>query len=180
MDDAARYLDMLANEIHSVVVATTDIEGHPVTRVIDIMLSDAQTIYFLTAKGKAFAGQLMDTGFIALTGMTGGASLDRAHASLAIKAISLRGTVECIGQEKLDEIFEKNPYMAQIYPTDTSRQALVVFCMEEGEGELFDLSTKPITRKSFRVGAGEAEAPHYPYLIGPACIGCGACLAVCP
>lgn len=69
MDDMAAYLKMLEAHIHSVVAATADCEGHPVTRVIDIMLSDGWTIYFLAAKGKAFGDQLMNTGFIALTGM---------------------------------------------------------------------------------------------------------------
>lgn len=69
MDDMAAYLKMLGVHINSVVAATADREGHPVTRVIDIMLSDGWTIYFLAAKGKAFADQLMNTGFIALTGM---------------------------------------------------------------------------------------------------------------
>lgn len=54
MDTAKKYLDMLVNDIHSVVIATTDDENRPVTRVIDIMLEDGRTFYFLTAKGKAF------------------------------------------------------------------------------------------------------------------------------
>lgn len=65
----AACLKMLEVHINSVVAATADREGHPVARVIDIMLSDGWIIYFLAAKGKAFAGQLMNTGFIALTGM---------------------------------------------------------------------------------------------------------------
>ena len=40
--------------IHSTVVATVDAEGHPVTRVIDMMLHDDNSLYFLTAKGKVF------------------------------------------------------------------------------------------------------------------------------
>lgn len=40
--------------IHSTVVATVDAEGHPVTRVIDMMLHDDNRLYFLTAKGKVF------------------------------------------------------------------------------------------------------------------------------
>jgi uncharacterized pyridoxamine 5'-phosphate oxidase family protein/Pyruvate/2-oxoacid:ferredoxin oxidoreductase delta subunit len=179
-----RYLSMLENEIHSVVCSTTDEENKPVTRVIDVMLSDEKTFYFLTAKGKNFYRQLMKHKFIALTGMTGGEGMDRAHASMHTKAISIRGSVECIGKEKLEEIFAKNPYMAEIYPTEKSREALVVFRMAAGEGEFFDLSTKPITRESFIVGdSGPASEKHQirePYFISEACIGCGKCLAVCP
>ena len=61
-------LDLLTKKIHSVVIATTN-EGKPVTRVIDVMMHDEQTFYFLTAKGKAFYEELMDQKYIALTGM---------------------------------------------------------------------------------------------------------------
>lgn len=183
MSTVHRYLSMLENEMHSVVCSTTDEENRPVTRVIDIMLSDDRTFYFLTAKGKDFYRQLMDRKYIALTGMTGGEGLDRAHASMHTKAVSIRGTIECIGTEKLKEIFTKNPYMAEIYPTEKSREALIVFKMTAGMGEFFDLSTKPITRESFAVGDSDHTVEHQhhePYFISMACTGCGKCLTVCP
>ncbi|MCH3950930.1 MAG: 4Fe-4S binding protein [Acidaminococcus sp.] len=184
MQSAGRYLSILANDIHSVVCATVDEKGLPVTRAMDVMLADDHTFYFLTAKGKAFYDQLMRSKFIALTGMKGGEGLDRAHATMHTKAISVRGFIECIGSEKLDEIFDANPYMAEIYPQEEARKALVVFRMVKGEGEYFDLSTKPITRESFGIGdLAESDAESHvkePYFITDACIGCGKCLAVCP
>ena len=54
------YLRVIHEEIHSTVVATVDAEGHPVTRVIDMMLHDDNRLYFLTAKGKVFYEQLME------------------------------------------------------------------------------------------------------------------------
>lgn len=185
MADTEQYLRILADDIHTVVCATIDAQGHPVTRAIDVMLADGMTFYFLTAKGKDFYQQLVDGGYIAMTGMTGGEGYDRAEASLHTKAISVRGAIRCIGTEKLDEIFAANPYMAQIYPTEASREALVVFCMERGQGEFFDLSTKPITRASFAIGADHSAVTvnfgnTEPYLITDTCIGCGVCLGVCP
>ena len=56
--DTKDYLRILRNEIHSTVMATVDEEGHPVTRVIDIMLADDETFYFITAKGKSFTHSL--------------------------------------------------------------------------------------------------------------------------
>lgn len=183
MDTENRYLKMLENEMHSAVCATTDEENKPVTRVIDIMLSDEKTFYFLTAKGKDFYKQLMQRKYIALTGMTGGEGLDRTEASLHIRAVSIRGSVACIGTEKLAEIFAANPYMAEIYPSGKSREALAVFKMTEGRGEFFDLSTKPITRESFAIGDAEQHAEdgtRAPYRITETCTGCGTCLTVCP
>ena len=47
------YLRVIHEEIHSTVVATVDAEGHPVTRVIDMMLHDEQPV-FPDCKGKSF------------------------------------------------------------------------------------------------------------------------------
>ncbi len=173
------YLKVIHEEIHSTVVATVDDEGHPVTRVIDMMLHDANNLYFLTAKGKAFYDQLMQQKFIAVSGMTGG------EGSMSKKAVSVRGKVRNIGKQKLDEIFEKNPYMAEIYPEKESRMALEVFQIYEGEGEYFDLSTKPITRGSFFLGEndtlqGKDKLVKGTYYITDQCRGCKLCYAKCP
>ena len=61
------YLKILVEEIHSAMVATIADDGHPQTRVIDMMLYDEDGVYFLTAKGKAFYAQLTDQGLIALS-----------------------------------------------------------------------------------------------------------------
>lgn len=177
------YLQVLRNEIHSTVMATVDDEGHPVTRVIDVMLVDDHTFYFLTAKGKEFYHQLTKQKYIALSGMTGGEGMDVKEASLHKKAISICGKIESIGSEKLDEIFTANPYMAAIYPDPKTREALEVFKMTDGVGEFFDLSTKPITRGEFSVGSKAGNAAPVPaggYFITDKCIGCGTCYDVCP
>ena len=44
------YLRYIVDEIHSVVFATVDVEGRPVTCAIDIMDSDETGLYFLTAR----------------------------------------------------------------------------------------------------------------------------------
>lgn len=168
------YLKILRDDIHSVVFATTDSKHLPVTRVIDIMLTDDDSLYFITAKGKAFYNQLMDNKFVALSGMTGG------KGSMSKKAVSIRGRVECIGKNKLDEVFKENPYMAEIYPQKESRTALEVFRLYEGEGEFFDLSAKPIVRESFYLGKYKSEDKQGLYYITDKCIGCKMCVSKCP
>ena len=49
--EAKEYLHIIANEIHRTIVATVDDEGLPVTAAIDMMDSDENSLYFLTAKG---------------------------------------------------------------------------------------------------------------------------------
>lgn len=166
------YLKVLSEEIHSVVVATIDDNGLPATRVIDVMLYDEEGLYFLTAKGKSFYAQLMKQAYVSLSGMTKG------QGTMSKKAVSLTGSIRNIGTEKLDEIFAKNPYMVEIYPTLESRTALEVFCLYKGQGEYFDLSTKPITRGSFAIGGKELAS--YGYFITDTCTACGLCLTKCP
>ena len=160
------YLKRLVEDIHSATVATIGADGHPQTRVMDMMLWDEQGVYFLTAKGKAFYRQLMEQRYIALS-----ATKDKI-------SISLRGKIKNIGNEKLDEIFEKNSYMKAIYPGET-RSALEVFCLYEAEGEYFDISDPShVTRDSFTVGAVAAVPSGY--YVGDGCIGCKMCYSVCP
>lgn len=171
------YLRKLKKEIHSTVFATVDAYGLPTTRVIDIMLTDENSLYFITAKGKEFYQQLMDKQYVAISGMTGG------EGSLNKKAISIRGKVENMGNRLIDKVFEQNPYMADIYPSKESRIALEVFRLFEGQGDYFDLSTKPITRYNFVIGEKKSETlgnTIFGYYINEKCVGCRKCHYVCP
>lgn len=165
-------LNVLQADIHSTVFATVDEQGLPQTCVIDLMLADEEGLYFLTAKGKAFYERLTARPFVALSGMKG-------RDTLSTTAISLRGAVRSIGRERLSEIFEKNPYMAKIYPTEKSREALEVFQIYKGEGEYFDLSQQPPFRQSLSFG-GEAVRKTGYRINAERCIGCQGCRSVCP
>ena len=167
----AEYLSFVVNEIHTTVVATVDDEGLPVTAAIDMMDCDENSLYFLTAKGKGFYDRLIKRGFLALTAMKG-------KDTMSSVAVSIRGRVRELGYDKIPELFAKNPYMHDIYPTEDSMKALTVFQVYEGTGEWFDLSKKPIERASFTFGGAKKEPEGY--FITDACIGCGSCAAVCP
>ncbi|MCD8090365.1 MAG: 4Fe-4S binding protein [Clostridiales bacterium] len=160
------YLQMLVEEIHSAAVATIGKDGHPQIRTIDVMLWDEKGIYFLTAKGKAFYSQLKEQGYIALSAVK-----DK-------KSVSLRGKIQNIGSEKLDEIFEKNTYMQKIYPGDT-RSALEIFRLYEAEGEYFDISNPSRVVRDV-ITIGRPKTPESGYFVGNNCIGCKLCYSVCP
>ena len=169
--EAKDYLEYLVREIHTTVVATVDDEGLPVTAAIDMMDSDENGLYFLTAKGKGFYDRLVKRSYLALTGMKG-------EDTMSCVALSIRGKVRELGAEPLPLLLEKNPYMYEIYPTKESRSALTVFQLYEGSGEWFDLSKKPIERAS--ITFGKAEEKPEGYFITDACIGCRSCVSVCP
>ena len=172
MPDAERCFRYIVKEIHTTIVATTDDDGLPVTAAIDMMDSDENSLYFLTAKGKSFYDRLIKRGFLALTAVKGE---DTMHSV----AVSVRGKVREIGPERIPDLFRKNPYMNEIYPKPESRQALTVFRIYEGTGEWFDLSKKPIERASFSFGGAEERKEGF-YVTQDACIGCGRCISVCP
>lgn len=169
--DTKEYLEYIVKVIHTTVVATVDDEGLPVTAAIDMMDTDEGGLYFLTAKGKGFYDRLVKRQYLALTAMKG-------EDTMSSVAVSVRGKVCELGNERIPGLFEKNPYMKEIYPTEESMQALTVFQIYEGTGEWFNLSKKPIERASFTFGGAEKKAEGY--FITDACIGCGSCAAVCP
>jgi uncharacterized pyridoxamine 5'-phosphate oxidase family protein len=169
--ETREYLSYVANEIHRSIVATVDDEGLPVTAAIDIMDADENSLYFLTAKGKGFYDRLKKRKFLSLTAIKG-------EDTMSSVSISIRGKVRELGYGKIPELFEKNSYMHQIYPTENSMKALTVFQIYEGTGEWFNLSKKPIERDSFSFGGVKKKAEGY--FISDACIGCGSCVNVCP
>ena len=168
---AKDLFSFIVDKIHTVIVATVDSDGLPVTCAIDMMYTDKNSLYFLTAKGKKFYDRLIRKGYLAFTAMTGKDTMSSA-------AVSVRGKVRETGSEMLPILFEKNSYMNDIYPTEESKTALTVFQIYEGSGEWFDLSKKPIERSVFTFGG--AEEKQSGYSINESCIGCGSCLVVCP
>ena len=155
------YLELLVDEIHSTTVATIGSDGHPQTRIIDMMYYDEEGVYFLTATGKTFYDQLMEQQYVAIS-----ATKDKI-------AVSLRGKIKNIGKKNLDIMFEKNPYMKTIYPGDT-KDAIEVFRLYEAQGEYFDISNPSnIVRDTITIG--KTEAVQIGYFIGKECIGCKLC-----
>lgn len=169
--EKTEIFDFLQKQIHTVIVATNNEQGLPVTCAIDIMDYDENGLYFLTVKGKNFYKRLKANGYLSLTGIRGENTMSRI-------AVSVCGKAKEIGPERLQRLLDKNPYMYEIYPTEHSRSALTVFYLYEGNGEWFDLSEKPIER--FPFSFGESRAKTVGYFVTDDCIGCGKCFPVCP
>jgi uncharacterized pyridoxamine 5'-phosphate oxidase family protein/NAD-dependent dihydropyrimidine dehydrogenase PreA subunit len=161
----------LVHTIHTVILATVDENGRPATCAIDMMDTDGQRLYFLTATGKGICRRLRENGHVALTGIHGESTMDSI-------SISLQGRATELGDERRDMLFEKNPYLYELYPTEQSRRSLSVFAIVEGRGERFDLSVRPVERFAFSFGDMETTVDGF--CIDDNCIGCGDCLSVCP
>lgn len=168
---AQDYFSFITNQVHSVVFATVDEEGRPVSCAIDIMDCDDSGLYFLTAKGKRFYQRLKANENVAFTAMKG-------DDTLSCVAVSVQGKAKEIGPDKLPELFRKNPYMEKLYPDVRSRSALTVFKIYAGTGEWLDLSRVPIERAGFSFG--DAQTKENGYFVTDACIGCKLCYSRCP
>lgn len=165
------YFAVIVNQIHSSVFATVDSQGRPVTCAIDIIDSDENGLYFLTAKGKNFYDRLKANENVAFTAMKG-------EDTLSCVAVSVQGKAKEIGPDRLPDLFRKNPYMEKIYPDAHSRSVLTVFKIYEGTGEWFNLSKLPIERASFSFGG--AQTKENGYFVTDRCIGCKLCYSKCP
>ena len=170
-DDAGRYLGFLVDNIHTTVLATIGSDGYPHTCTVDMMHSDPEGVYFLTARGKDLYRRLRDNPRVSLTEV-------RGEDTMSSVAVSLVGDAEEVGPLYLNILLESNPYMYEIYPTAESRSALTVFRIRSGSGEWFDLSKRPVDRTSFSFG--DFRKREDGYVITDACTGCGRCLGVCP
>lgn len=101
--EAGDYLAFVVEQIHSVVAAMVDDDGLPVTCVIDMMDSDGDGLYFLTARGKNFYDRLVRRGYMALSGKKGadtmsctavsvrGASMPRTHLACGVLPARAKG-----------------------------------------------------------------------------------------
>lgn len=154
--------------IKDVAMATVDNYGNPQVRIIDVMAVEDNCLYFLIARGKHFYQELVTNNKVAITAVN--------ENYLAIR---LNGVVEKVIDQEfwLTKIFNDNRSMSDVYPGN-SRNILEVFCIHQGELEVFDLSKTPIERYSYDL-QGE-EIFNHGYQIDETCICCNRCKQGCP
>ncbi len=163
-EKARKYVDLF-RKVKIASAGTVDEQGRPQSRIINVMIAADEGMYIVTAKGKPFYKQLMETGEIALSAMCPDC-----------QSLKFTGKIKQVEREWVDRVFEQNPGMKEVYPGET-RKALEAFLIYEGSGEWFDLLHYPISRETFAYGREEEKAG---FVIEEGCIGCGACQKVCP
>ncbi len=164
----ARSCLKLLREIKDVAFATVDENGNPQVRIIDVIIVEDETLYFVTARGKSFHKELVQSGKVAITGLT-----------KDFESIRLMGNVYLVEDQKkwLDRVFEENPVMNGVYPGE-SRYILDVFAIDEGEMEYFNLNQSPIYRESFSLK--NSKVTEKGFFITDECVGCDKCRENCP
>ena len=150
--------------------ATVDSQGAPQIRNISAIHYEPDKIYFFTARGKSFCKELLQDGRVQILGYTKYKEMLR----LSGRAYAVPENE----QEKwINKIFEEQPYLANVYPKDT-RSIGIVFCIDKGQMEYFNLGVRPIFRDTYSLGNESIKKKGY--YITDNCIGCGVCKLNCP
>lgn len=150
--------------------ATVDGEGAPQIRNISAIHYEPQALYFFTARGKEFCRELLEDGRVQILCYTKYKEMIR----LSGKAYAVADEEQIKWRER---IFEEQPYLSNVYPGDT-RDIGIIFCIDQGEVEYFNLGVKPIFRETYLLGNGIIKEKGY--FITDSCIGCGRCAKNCP
>lgn len=150
--------------------ATVDKYGKPQIRNISAIHYEQQSMYFFTARGKAFCEELLSDGNVQILGYTKYKEMIR----LSAKAEKVPDHEQ---KKWMDIIFEEQPYLSNVYPGNT-REIGIVFRIENAEIEYFNLGVNPIFRESYIIG--NADITEKGYYISQDCIGCGICAKNCP
>lgn len=148
--------------------ATTDKNGAPQIRCISAIHYEPNSLYFFTARGKAFCDELLTDGRVQILAYTRFKEMIR----LSGKAMPAENQ-----EEKINTIFAEQPYLANVYP-DNTRNIGIIFELRDFTIEYFNLGMKPIFREVYTVGQAKIEQKGYH--ITNSCVGCGTCLKYCP
>ena len=150
--------------------ATVDEDGAPQVRNISAIHYEGTDIYFLTARGKPFARQLLRDGRVQISGYT------RFKETIRVSG-KAEPVPEAEQRKWRDVLYAEQPYLENVYPGET-KNIDTMFVIRDYTIEYFCLSTRPITREYFTVG--NAVLKPKGYRITETCIGCGTCQSVCP
>lgn len=148
--------------------ATVNQSGAPQIRCISAIHYEPDSLYFLTARGKAFCDELLTDGRVQILSYTRFKEMIR----LSGKAVLAEKQ-----EEKINTIFAEQPYLANVYPGDT-RKIGIIFELKNFSIEYFNLGVNPIFRETYTVGLCPVDEKGY--RITDSCIGCGTCLDRCP
>ena len=148
--------------------ATVDSSGAPQIRCVSAIHYEKDSLYFFTARGKAFCDELLSDGRVQILAYTRFKEMIR---------LSGRAVPAQAQEEKINTIFSEQPYLANVYPGET-RSIGIIFELKNFTIEYFNLGVNPIFRETYLMGNGTIEKKGY--VITDQCVGCGTCLAHCP
>lgn len=138
------FLDFVVNEIHNAVVSTARKDDLPASQVCDMLLNKNEKLYMVTSYKNPFFDDLVANGHVNVDGYKGNGTMDSC-------GFSIHGTIKNVDHKYLDELFEKNQYLYEIYADDIkgAKKELRVLEITPIKAGYLDHRTKPIFNRHF-------------------------------
>lgn len=137
------FLDFAVNQIHNVDIVKTH-QGEPSAQVCDLLLNKNGKLYIAISSQNPFFQDLINQPKVIINGYKGNGTMDSC-------GFSIRGTIKNINHQYIDEIFEKNTYLNEIYADDieAAKEDLRVLEITPQSADYLDHRTTPIFMRKF-------------------------------
>lgn len=138
------FLDFVVDEIHNVVVSVVTKNGLPAAQVCDMLMNKDGKLYMTTSVKNPFFASLMSQEKVLVNGYKGDGTMDSC-------GFSIQGTIKNLEHEYLEEVFEKNPYLYEIYEDnlEEAKQDLRILEITPIRAGFLDHRFKPAYMRSF-------------------------------
>ncbi|MFI3229785.1 MAG: 4Fe-4S binding protein [Bacillota bacterium] len=174
------------DSIGCLTFATVDENHCPQTRIAHLRGYDDKGIYFMTMYTKQFYRQLKENGYVSICGMS--ASANVVHDENGKPTFNDGYTIRLTGKVRevpMQEIIDKNNPIFNFCIADQQKyNAMVVFCIESGAGEIYDYDFTARIRenkldRTYFAYNGASPAPRGLKINQDKCIKCGICQQNC-
>ncbi len=166
--------------------STINAQNEPESRIAHLRAYDDDGIYFMTMFTKAFYRHLKSNGKIALCGLNASTQVSHDVNGMPVfeggYAIRMTGNVREVSMEEIKA--KQNPIFEMCIKDYEQYPAMVVFCITDARGDIFDYDFEKQTRdhKLERIyfSYNGMSEKHKGLVIDPTkCVGCGACKKKC-
>lgn len=157
----------IVNELRFATFSTIDLKGNPHSRIIEVVHSNEDGLYFITLTAKPFYRQLSLKNKVSITGIT-----------KDFLQIRINGQVEEVDSTSLDGIFHKNHKLRSRLPEE-KKNLYRVFRIFRGRGEVYTLGINPKVKR-IRFAFGGEKVNKSGCIITEKCLQCDRCKQVCP
>ena len=165
---------------------TVDEAGVPESRIAHLRAYDDEGIYFMTMFTKDFYMSMKKTGKLSICGLYAKTQVEHDENGMPVfdggYAIRMSGNVKEVPMEEVKA--KNNPIFELCIKDQEQYQAMVVFCITDGYGDVFDYDFEKINRENklqreyFSFG-GAKEKKKGLHINQEKCISCGVCKKKC-
>ncbi len=174
------------DKIGCLTFATVNEKGEPETRIAHLRAFDDDGIYFMTMFTKDFYKHMKNNGKVSICGLNAKTQVEHDEDGAPVfeggYSMRMTGNVKEVPIETI--INKKNPIFDFCIKDKETYNAMVVFCIESGYGDIFDYDFEKINRENklerIYFSFNGAKEKYKGLLIDDEkCISCGVCKKKC-